>query len=412
MVIKKLNSIFHKHSRVLLLILAVLVIIPFVLGDFRGGGCDDPQSMTVGTMNGKKVKVSDLRQFGQSLSLLGNSNRQDDWQSLFNAYCLVKYAEDNGVVVTDDEAAEELRKIFSKDGKFSKADYDKFLSGRRLTNSDVVESLRLNMTIQKLQQTVCRGVVVTDDEVKSFYELASPGFDLEICAIPLKKFRVDEPKEKDLKEFYSQISKFNPNYPAYDEVKKNLPEMYKSVKQRETAVKLAEQEIAKLLKLNGEKRAQAFAALKFDHKKLSIPANAAEMEKINKDMNLMQVYQSFCLDLPKNLAMIPQIEKSNNPQLLQFMLGQINQALIGGLPQELSLQSGDIARPVNLSDAVALVRVVKRKPAALQEFAKNQEILRKLMTNLKEQLVFQDFYNELMRQCVFTMETAENKQAE
>ena len=58
MVIKKLNSIFHKHSRVLLLILAVLVIIPFVLGDFRGGGCDDPQSMTVGTMNGKKVKTS------------------------------------------------------------------------------------------------------------------------------------------------------------------------------------------------------------------------------------------------------------------------------------------------------------------------------------------------------------------
>lgn len=408
MIIKKLNSVFHKHSRVLLLILAVLVIIPFVLGDMRSGGCSDPQSTVVGTALGEKVTVGDLRQFAQRFMLLAGQQNSDDWQSLFQRYCYVKYAEQAGVVVTDDEVAEQLRQIFRKDGKFSKADYDKFLADRKLTGGDVVDSLRLNLMIQKLQENVCRGVIVSDDEVRKFYELASPGFDLNVCTLPLNKFKVADPDEAALKNFYEDIRKINPQIPAFDEMKKNLPEMYKSFKQRENARKMADKEIKKLSALPVAERIAKFAALKFEHKPLTVPAAAAEMEKINKDITLAQIYQMFNLDLASMLSMLPEIEKSPNNQLAQFVLMRLNQSLIAGLPQELNLQTGDISRPLDLSDSIALVQVIKRKPADMKDFAKYQESLRKLMKNLKEQLAFQDFHNELMRQCTYTLETPAN----
>ena len=57
MIIKKLNSMFHKHSRWLFGIFAVIIIIAFM--DFLtpgAGGCNsnDPSDLQIGSINGER----------------------------------------------------------------------------------------------------------------------------------------------------------------------------------------------------------------------------------------------------------------------------------------------------------------------------------------------------------------------
>ena len=69
MVIKKLNSMFHKHSRWLFGIFAAIIIIAFM--DFLTpgrGGCafsGGPENQKVGTAFGKKVTYGDLLEDAQ-----------------------------------------------------------------------------------------------------------------------------------------------------------------------------------------------------------------------------------------------------------------------------------------------------------------------------------------------------------
>lgn len=474
MVIKKLNSIFHKHSRVLLLILAVLVIIPFVLGDFRSGGCDDPAATKVGTAFGEKVTVADLRQFAQNLMLVNGRQNSDDWQDIFNKYCYIKRAEQMGLTVTDDEIADELRKMFREEGEFSKELYDNFLKENNLTDAylklmirsqlgeqlkgkeitdaevdaairkkaafckqgkfsrevynkflkdrgiredDLMASLRLNLLLAKLQKTVVSGIVVTDSEAEKFYSMATPGFELSVCCFENDKFKVAEPAEADLIKFYSEIKAVNPSYPEYKDVQKELPAIYKSNKQREQAQKFATQESAKLAKLKGDARKKAFEAIKFTLKKLTVPAAEAELEKMSKDQLAVQVYQLFNSNLPGILSALPQVEKMMGtldimPQMQQYMLysqymsmtGMLNQLFLAGIPQTFTMQAGDISPVMPISNGVVIVMVEKRIPSDMKDFAKNKAVLLKQLRSAKEQMAIQEFHENVMRQCSYTLE--------
>ena len=471
MAIKKLNSIFHKHSRVLLLGLAVLVIIPFILGDVNPGGCNDSSNTEIGVAYGEKVSVSDLRKFAQTL-MLTNPSRNDDWQQLFNQYCYVKRAEQMGLVVSDDEVAEELRKSFRTEGTFSKEKYDKFLKdnglteeylklmvrtqlgektpGREITDKEVqaaiekksmfltegtfsaerfnkflkernlskedfLESLRLNLLLRKLQNTLVAGIVVTDAEAECFYRMANPGFELSYCFFPAEKFVVDDPKEEDLKKYYDDIKKANPNYPAYDEVKKDLPDTYKKSKQLEKARKFAEGQVAKLNKLKGDAQKKAFAELKFTHGKMTVPMQQADLMKMTSDRTAMMIYQHFNCNLPEILSALPQMEKMMEsleimPRLQQYsfytqysaMTNMLNNLFLAGLPEVMSLTSGELSPVLNLDNGVALVLVEKRLDADMKDFAKCKDILIKQLRDAKSQMTLQEFHENTMRQCTYT----------
>ena len=65
MIIKKLNSVFHRHSRWLFGLITIVIIISFigfmVPGSFFGFGPDTGSGARVGTAFGKKVTYEDLR---------------------------------------------------------------------------------------------------------------------------------------------------------------------------------------------------------------------------------------------------------------------------------------------------------------------------------------------------------------
>lgn len=182
MIIKKLNGLFHKHSRWLFGGFTVVIIVSF-LGFLTPGqfGCDfsDPESHEFGVAFGKPVTYRDLREMGRNVQIInhvmsGVSNREIDVQNLFGPYCLLQAAERMGIVASDKEVAEMLRQMptLQKDGKFSMELYNEMLAGYQKAGISAEEfnnAIRMMVMLNKLDREIAAGVVVTPGEVESFY---------------------------------------------------------------------------------------------------------------------------------------------------------------------------------------------------------------------------------------------------
>ena len=203
MIIKKLNSLFHKHARILFGIFAVIIIIAFMdfLTPGRGGCTDTDQSNAeVGSAFGKSVKVKDLREISNKFSVLGalqNSRADLDIQDLFWVFCRVKRAEQIGIKVSDKMVADVVKKLpaFQKNGKFDIALYKEFLKNKRVSDSDVAEAVCMSMLmdINLIRGLMAGNLEVTDGEIEAFYRANNASF-----AVAVKSFAHDAFK-KDVK---------------------------------------------------------------------------------------------------------------------------------------------------------------------------------------------------------------------
>ena len=144
----------------------------------------------------------------------------------------------------------------------------------------------------------------------------------------------------------------------------------------------------------------------------------AELEKMSKDQLAVQVYQLFNSNLPGILSALPQVEKMMGtldimPQMQQYMLysqymsmtGMLNQLFLAGIPQTFTMQAGDISPVLPVSEGAVLVMVEKRIPSDMKDFAKNKAALLKQLRSAKEQMAIQEFHENVMRQCSYTLET-------
>ena len=174
MVIKKLNSMFHKHSRWLFGIFAAIIIIAFM--DFLtpgSGGCafsGGPESQRVGTAFGKKVTYGDLKDLDYDFQVFENltGNRfQRELRTLFYFYCVLERAEQLGFTYADKQIAEMLRVLpqFTENGKFSQVKYENYLKEQQLSSADLVNSVRKCLIVQQLPVALSGNVTVSDQEV-------------------------------------------------------------------------------------------------------------------------------------------------------------------------------------------------------------------------------------------------------
>lgn len=183
MVIKKLNSMFHKHSRWLFGIFAAVIIIAFM--DFLtpgSGGCafsGGPESQQVGTAFGKKVTYGDLKELDYDFqvfeSLTGN-RFQRELRTLFYFYCVLQRAEQLGFTYADKQIAEIIRVLpqFTENGKFSRKKYDEYLKDRQMSSTDLIKSLRNCLIVQQLPGAVSGNVTVSDQEIEAVYKSNFP----------------------------------------------------------------------------------------------------------------------------------------------------------------------------------------------------------------------------------------------
>ena len=204
MIIKKLNAVFHKHSRILFGIFTLIIIIAFM--DFLTpgrGGCDGSNNggQTVGEVYGKKVSYNDLQEFYRKYAYsVGRMDREMDWPTMFFLYCLNARADQLGIHVSDDEVAAEIAKMpqCQLNGRYDQGKYREYLKRLGCSEEDFVESVRLGLKLKKLSEYVASQVVVTPGEIESAWRDAKT----ELHFIEASFDNVDAPKRETLKKFF------------------------------------------------------------------------------------------------------------------------------------------------------------------------------------------------------------------
>ena len=195
MIIKKLNTVFHKHSKVLFGAFTLIIIVSF-LGFLTPGqfGCGDMSlgAPAVGEAYGKKVTIDDLRETQRQLSIFSEAftgQRVDvDFEQVFFFRCACIKAEQLGIRVSAKEIGEAIRKMpmLMTEGKFDNAKYKTMIAnlGRfGIGEDELIEAIRTRLVIGKLQSRFAGSAIVTDSEIEEVflsgftkYQVAAAGF--------------------------------------------------------------------------------------------------------------------------------------------------------------------------------------------------------------------------------------------
>ncbi|MBE6357108.1 MAG: hypothetical protein E7058_08365 [Lentisphaerae bacterium] len=518
MVIKKLNNLFHKHSRILFGAFTVLIILAFTdfLTPGNISGCDSAANTPVGIAFGEKVTADELQKTYRDMSIYFMITRGGevnfDAKMIFYQYCQIKRAEQLGIVVSDEEIAEEIRKspLFSKENSVKTA-YSKFLKDRNLNSADVNEAMRQNMKIEKMLNTLTDSVVVSDAEVKAAFENMEQKREFATCVFKYDSFKVADPSAKELAEYFSKnqekymtagsiktVSAVVP-YAKYKDsaAKKVTAEMIAAVK-KQFPGGMADADVRTMLEkqiASGEAQKEAFALYQevsgkvnaalpaakqiaafrswAEGKALEIveqdnaysqsnvsmqqmpltgsrlikdlqPAENGVMITVLKDREApkkqaitavrKQLIEDYKLSVQRTKAreaaeaevkklnalkgdarinafkaLKGEHNKENFPEMSFSMAAGFyaQMGMVGQLYQMYSevfgMNIGDISPVVSDENGVKVFIVVSRTAADEKEFSKTEKFYAEMVKNMKAQNVLQTFFEDLQRQCQFTM---------
>ena len=216
MIIKKLNAVFHRHSRWLFGAFTIIIIVSF-LGFLTPGtfGLESTSGGSkVGTAYGKAVTYNDLRNTSQKTAIYvelfyGMQMRNLSSAELFNQYCLVEKAKNMGITASNKEVADLIRKTpaFQTNGKFDAAKRQNLLKTLRangITEDVINESFKDQVIMNKFQKELQSGITVSDNEIETMYRQLNA-----VNVVKSVKFNIVEPKaadikENDVKEYFSK----------------------------------------------------------------------------------------------------------------------------------------------------------------------------------------------------------------
>lgn len=217
MIIKKLNSMFHKHGRVLFTVFTFVIIITFL--DFLtpgSGGCSDGIWGTpgVGTAFGRKVTIDDLQDLSQQQQVVnmlfyGGNARDVKVEELFQQYCLLEKAAALGISASDREVAQWLAAlpVFQRDGKFSEERYREAMEAFRrqgIGETLLNQAVRNIVVLSKLQNEITDGVIVTENEIAEAFRQAGTKYLVGVLRYPVKNYldKVPAPTAEELRAFF------------------------------------------------------------------------------------------------------------------------------------------------------------------------------------------------------------------
>lgn len=207
MIIKKLNTVFHKHSKVLFGAITLIIIISFVGFTSGGGmfGCDSygSGSQAVGEVYGKKVSYEELQKFYARISVFRRDNM--GIRDIFNLYCMDVRADQIGIHVSDDEVVSFIRELpyCQKNGKFDEGKYQEFLDSLKkqgVSGDALTEAIRCQIKQQKLHDYVLAQVEVTPSEVERLCREDKIVLHFRKASFEFK----GTPAPKELKEFFEK----------------------------------------------------------------------------------------------------------------------------------------------------------------------------------------------------------------
>ena len=199
MIIKKLNSVFHRHSRWLFGLITIVIIISFigfmVPGSFFGFGPDTGSGAKVGTAFGKKVTYEDLRSVHRNFEVckqLGFPINDVGIEQQFVFYCILEKAKTMGIAASDKEFAATLKQhpMLQTNNQFDIKKYTNLknnLNRFGVTQSDIEDAIRMIIVINKMQNTMGDSIVVTPGEAKDLFRRFNTEYELQIAEFQLAK---------------------------------------------------------------------------------------------------------------------------------------------------------------------------------------------------------------------------------
>lgn len=207
MVLRKMNSVFHRHGRVLFALITLVIIVSFVgflTPGFRSLFVHEGHASLVGTIFGRDINYSQMQQqakldrlamslsYGQPL----NSNMLSDmaWKNAFSSLCEIAAAKKCGIRISDKQIANyiaALPTLQGKDGKLDMQKYKNMLKTIResgFSANDLDEAIRLFLLRQAYQLQIMNNVIITDNEVKAFYNFFMGKTTVKVSEFQAKNF--------------------------------------------------------------------------------------------------------------------------------------------------------------------------------------------------------------------------------
>ena len=168
--------------KLLLGFISVTFVISFGMGSFFGD-----RKEVIARVDETEILQRDFqRMYGQQLESLRQrlgenadqiaqqvNLRQQVFQQLIDRQLLLNMAESLNLRATDLEVQEYIRQqpYFQKNGQFDFETYETLLSQNRLPTEDYEESIRLDLLLQKKQQLLTAGIIISERDVEQRFQL-------------------------------------------------------------------------------------------------------------------------------------------------------------------------------------------------------------------------------------------------
>ncbi|MCQ2380612.1 MAG: SurA N-terminal domain-containing protein [Victivallaceae bacterium] len=217
MIIKRLNSMFHRHSRWLFGLFTVIIIVSFLgfltPGRFGMEGCGSPEGRVVGEAFGRKVTIGDLQSVNRRVAVLyrmmGSAvDINIGYQDLFRMECLARMATKLGIDVNDAEVVAALKQFppFQTEGKYDPSRYAnavKALGRSGVTETEIFDAMRMQLVQRRLEGEFTSGIIVTDGEACERYRIDNTVYSGKVFAFVPDEKKV-EAKDADVAIYFEK----------------------------------------------------------------------------------------------------------------------------------------------------------------------------------------------------------------
>ncbi len=231
MIISQFNRMLAKHGRAALLIIAIIIIGPFVF--FYGPGTDSifdmdgPRRGTIGRMYGKEIARDEFMHhlYAADITALVNwgmaYSNNDRWfapwveDTLRRIRALREVSRLDLGPVSNQQIIDTIQALprFQQDGRFDKTKLAAFretqLASRNLSGRDLDQIIKENILIERLEQTVASGEFASPAEIRAEFERSEEKFDIKYADYSIGDFRAQaqaalEPSEEAINEYFVQ----------------------------------------------------------------------------------------------------------------------------------------------------------------------------------------------------------------
>ena len=197
MVIRRMNSVFTKHGRVLFGLITIVIIVSF-LGLMTPGQIFARNSgdAVVATVFGKDITLQDIRDHARDTSII--YSLQYGWpiespqlqnmaqSSAYPELCQLAAAKQRGIRVSDKMIAEAISKypafLNPETKKFDIKVYREFVDNKLkpmdLQADDLDNAVRDRLILQELSKQMMGDVIITDGELDEYFRMATEKFDI------------------------------------------------------------------------------------------------------------------------------------------------------------------------------------------------------------------------------------------